>query len=109
VLSTGTFNHFVLEGASGTDTASSRAEFGAFIQELGIASDSPFARLLWELINDSQSVTWQNIQSAGAVSWATIQASSDGTWAVVNSFENADWTNVNTSETTNWQDTPTTS
>ena len=86
VLATGSFQHFINESASGFDTTSSNTQFGALIQELGIASDSPLARFLWELINDSQSVTWQNVQSAGATNWVV----------------------VNTSETTTWQDVPTT-
>jgi hypothetical protein len=71
----------VQESAAGSDVVVSSVDFSALIQELGLASDSLLARLLWELINDSQSVTWQNINN------------SDGTT----------WTVIDTSETTNWQ------
>jgi hypothetical protein len=107
VLALGTFQSLINESASGLDTPSANAQFNAAIQELGIADDSQLARFLWELINDSQSVTWQNIQSAGATSWAVIQATADGGWTVINSSESADWTDVNTSAGTNWQKIPT--
>jgi hypothetical protein len=72
------------EVASGLDTPLLLTfDFNALIQELGIAIDSPLGRLLWELINDSQSVTWQNIQSAGATGWVTVQATADGSWVVI--------------------------
>ena len=67
------------------ETVAAALEFGVAVQEVVVASDSVLGRLLWELINDSQSVTWQNVQSAGATGWVV----------------------VNTSETTNWQRIPT--
>ncbi len=80
VLARGTFRHFIKEAASGLDTPRSNTNFNAAIQELGIAADSQLARFLWELINDSQSVTWQNVQSAGATNWAVINVSENTTW-----------------------------
>ena len=72
VLATGSFQHFINETASGLDAPSSNSQFNTLIQELGIAVDSPLARFLWELINNSQSVSWQNVQSSGATNWQNI-------------------------------------
>jgi hypothetical protein len=80
------FNAAIEELARGTATARSTVAFGALIQELAIAADSPLARFLWELINDSQSVAWQNIGSSSPTVWQTI-----------NDFEDPDWTPVDTS------------
>jgi len=80
VSAIGIFQHFINESASGLDTTRANADFKAVIQELGIASDSPLAKFLWELINDSQSVIWQNTQSAGVTSWAVINVSENTTW-----------------------------
>jgi hypothetical protein len=78
VLATGSFQYFINETASGLDAPSSNFQFNTLIQELGIAVDSPLARFLWELINNSQSVSWQNVQSAGATNWQNVQSVGHG-------------------------------
>jgi len=46
--------------------------------------DVSAARLIWELIDDSQSVSWQN-----------VNASTDGGWAVTDTSHPTAWVNVN--------------
>ena len=96
-------NGFVNEGASASDSIESMAEFHSSIQELinaasttsaaahFIASvnefaqglDSPTRRLLWEVINTSESTTWDTINNSESTAWGTINTSDTGGWQVI--------------------------
>jgi hypothetical protein len=74
----------IQERVVGRDITNVSTLFAALIQELGIAADSLTARFLWELINDSQTVTWQNIASSSPTAWQTINDADDPNWTPVN-------------------------
>jgi len=72
------------------------------IQETITASDSFFARFLWELINDSQTAGWGNIDTAESTTWATINASQTAGWATVDTAETAGWAEIDSSNPNTW-------
>lgn len=58
-----TFSAAVIESAEATETILALSVFLAAITEGAVAVDQITARLLWELIDDSQSVSWQLINT----------------------------------------------
>jgi hypothetical protein len=72
------------------------------IQETVTASDSFYARFLWELINDSQSANWGNIDTAESTTWATINAAQTAGWATIDTAESTDWELINDSNPNTW-------
>jgi hypothetical protein len=48
------------------------AAFIASITESATGTDTVNGRRLWELIDDSQSVTWQNVDNSESTTWTVI-------------------------------------
>ncbi len=71
------------EGATGSDRTSTLPIYAVSVAELAGASDSVLGRLLWELINDSQSVTWNLINAQNSDTWSVINTSDSTTWNVI--------------------------
>ena len=76
-----TFNASVSELAVALDRVYAYALFLCVISESSTALDVNTARLLWELINDSQTAGWQTINAAQSTTWATINDSAPNTWS----------------------------
>jgi hypothetical protein len=77
------YNSAVSETGTATDAISSVQTFVSFIVETGTVTDSLSQRLLWELIDDSQTVNWVVINASTATSWGTIDNSQTNTWTVI--------------------------
>jgi len=72
------------------------------IQEAVTASDSFFARFLWELIQDSQSANWGNIDNSESTTWATIGAAQTAGWSTIDTSEPAGWATIDDSNPNTW-------
>jgi hypothetical protein len=93
---------FVEESGSATDSVFATQVFLCAIQETITASDSFFARFLWELINDSQTAGWANIDTAESTTWATINAAQTAGWTTIDTAESAGWSQVDDSQAADW-------
>jgi len=101
-IAAATFAVLLEEFGSVIDGAVVTQVFLCAIQETITASDSFFARFLWELINDSQTAAWVNIDTSESTTWATINAAQTVSWATINTAESADWAEINTSNPNTW-------
>jgi hypothetical protein len=78
-----TFNAPVAETATATDAVSPPGSiYNAPVSETVTISDLVLALFLWNLIDDSQSVTWQNINSSPGTTWSPIDTDPDTGWSV---------------------------
>jgi hypothetical protein len=77
------FASLVEESGAGTEIVRTKALFSALLRELGVAADSVQGRLLWEVINDSQSVTWQNVSSDPGTTWQVIATADNPGWQII--------------------------
>jgi len=66
------FSTSITETGTATDVVGSTQTFISSIAELATATDSVSMRLLWELIDDSQTANWVAINASNATSWGTI-------------------------------------
>jgi hypothetical protein len=66
------FSTSIAETGTATDVIGSTQTFNSLIAELATATDSVSMRLLWELIDDSQTANWVVINASNATSWGTI-------------------------------------
>jgi hypothetical protein len=78
-----TFSARVNETALTVDTFLASAVFFVTITDGAIAADAFVGRLLWEVINDSQTANWGGINSSQTAAWAAIDDSQSTTWHVV--------------------------
>jgi hypothetical protein len=76
-----TFNAQIAETIAALDQVYAYAVFAAVISESSTIIDVATARLLWELINDSQNAGWQTINTAQSTTWTTINDSVPTTWS----------------------------
>lgn len=79
-----------------------RVAFIASVLESGTAIDAVTARFLWELIDDSQTVSWQNVDSSESTSWGNVQTAQTAAWGTIDTSGDGGWGNVDTSESTDW-------
>jgi hypothetical protein len=77
------FGVLVQESASGSDATTTLPIYSVTVAELARASDSILGRLLWEIINDSQSVTWNLINAQNSDTWSIINTADSTTWNVI--------------------------
>jgi hypothetical protein len=103
-----TFEALIQEFGSVTDVVFVTQVFMCAIQETVTASDSFFARFLWELINDSQTANWGNINTSESTTWATINAAQTAGWATINTSESTTWVIINDSNPNTWTEIGTT-
>jgi hypothetical protein len=104
----------ILESSSAIDSVVAAAVFSSVIYESSSAFDAVLSRFLWELINDSQTVTWQLINSANyvysnAATFSGLSFSGDSfssTGYVQASLPPA-WQNIDSSQTQVWNIIPT--
>ena len=79
-----TFNAPVEETATATDAVSPPGSiYNAPVSETATISDLVLGAYLWNLIDDSQSVTWQNINSSPGTTWSPIDTDPDTGWSVI--------------------------
>jgi hypothetical protein len=78
-----TFEALIEEFGSVTDVVFVTQVFMCAIQETITASDSFFARFLWELINDSQTANWVNTNTSESTTWVIINDSNPNTWTEI--------------------------
>lgn len=65
------------------DSAVAASIFYAYLlAEAGI-TDSPFARFLWEPVDDNQNANWQNINDAQSAGWAQVGTAQSANWQEV--------------------------
>ena len=76
-----TFNAQVAETVTALDQVYAYGLFICVINESGTIIDVATARLLWELINDSQTAGWQTLNTAQSTTWSTINDSAPTTWS----------------------------
>jgi hypothetical protein len=76
-----TFGASVAETAAAQDLVAALVVFFCVVQEASTALDAIAARLLWEVINDSQNASWQTINAAQSTTWTTINDSVPNTWS----------------------------
>ena len=77
------FGAIVAEEALGEDSLLLTVVFFATITDGASAADQIFARLLWELIDDAQTVTWNNINNSQADTWSAVNTSQIDAWQIV--------------------------
>jgi hypothetical protein len=68
---------------TGVDTSVNGLLYLAALQEAATASDSFYARFLWEIIDDAQNANWSNIDTSGNANWAEIDNSSPTVWDII--------------------------
>jgi len=79
-----TFNAPIAETATATDSPLvAPSTFNAPVSETVTISDLVLGLYLWNLIDDSQSVTWQNINSSPGTTWSPIDTDPDTGWSVI--------------------------
>jgi hypothetical protein len=79
------FSNVIAESAAGSDRMSSLPIYGVTVAELVRARDTVLGKFLWDIINDSQTVTWN-----------TINAQGGSVWVVINNSEVTDWQTIKT-------------
>jgi hypothetical protein len=77
------FNAPVSETALAADSVLALAVFFATITDGAVGVDQITARLLWEIINDSQNANWAQINDVQNPGWGTINNAQTTTWSVV--------------------------
>jgi hypothetical protein len=73
----------VSEAITATDVVLNTALYLAFISEGLLAVDVVAGRLLWEVINDSQSAGWATINDNQSTTWQNVSTSVDAGWNVI--------------------------
>jgi len=76
-----TFNAAIAETATALDAVYGYALFICVVSESATAIDVATARLLWEIINDSQNAGWQTLNTAQSTTWSIINDSVPNTWS----------------------------
>jgi hypothetical protein len=76
--------------------------FNASIIESILATDSFFARLFWEPINDDQNADWGTINDNQAPGWSSINNAQTVTWGAINDNQTPGWTEVVDTQNPNW-------
>jgi len=76
-----TFGASIAEMVVASDLAYAYMLFVCIISEGSTVLDVATARLLWEVINDSQNASWQTVNAAQSTTWATINDSAPNTWS----------------------------
>lgn len=66
--------------ANALDAVAALAVFYAALTNHAVGADAVAQRLLWEIINDSQTANWQNISSAQATGWSNIEINGGDPW-----------------------------
>jgi hypothetical protein len=97
------FGAIVIEAALGFSSDSTFERGVGNITDGARAADQIFARLLWELIDDAQTVTWNNINNSQADTWGAVNTSQADAWSNINNSQTDSWGAVNTSQTDAWQ------
>lgn len=73
--------------ASALETLSVQGDFNVALVETGIAVDSASARLLWELINDSQPGVWQDVSAESTGQWQLVSSDAGNTWRIIKTIK----------------------
>jgi hypothetical protein len=76
-----TFNAQIAETVAALDLVYAYALFACVVTESGTVLDVATARLLWEVINDSQNAGWQTLNAAQSTTWTVINDSVPNTWS----------------------------
>jgi hypothetical protein len=76
-----TFNAQIAETVTALDQIYAYMVFICAVTESSTVMDVATARLLWELINDSQNAGWQTLNTAQSTTWTTINNSVPNTWS----------------------------
>jgi hypothetical protein len=74
----------VSETTSYADIFSTQVSFAVTVSEAATLLESIARRLLWEIINDSQTVDWQNVNAAQSTTWENINTSQPVDWSNIN-------------------------
>ena len=98
-----TFSARVNETANAIDAFLSIGVLFATITDSAMAADEFIGRLLWEIINDSQSSSWGDINSAQTSAWGTVDSSQATSWGAVNTAATTAWGVIDDSQSTSWQ------
>ena len=79
-----TYNATAFDAATGDDSARALATMFASFAGSATITDSDIANFLWNVINDSQTVTWGAVNtSQSASSWGTIGTGQSSDWTPV--------------------------
>jgi hypothetical protein len=98
-----TFNATVSEGTEALATILASAAFIASITEGAVAADQLVARFLWELIDDSQTVSWGDINNNQTPTWAVIANEQPVNWSALNTDVPPGWSVIYNEQTGLWQ------
>ena len=77
------FHSSIQELINASESTRTAASFIASITEFAQGLDSPTRRLLWEVINDFETVDWNTINTSESTTWSTINTSDTGGWQVI--------------------------
>ena len=104
---TGTFNVNIQELITAADANFPALAYFVFINETLTVIDSPTARLLWELINDTQNADWASINNAQTPGWATIGTAQVPGWVLIPNTQVPGWNKIDDTQSPGWDDVPT--
>jgi hypothetical protein len=60
-------------------------------------------RLLWELIDDSQTANWQNIDDAQTAAWAAIDNAQSSSFSNTSTTQTPGWGTMDNAQTSQWE------
>jgi len=78
-----TYNAAVAETAEATDAFVALVAFVCSLSESADIADQITARLLWEIIDDSQTANWATIDDSQTTTWSNIDDSAPNTWGII--------------------------
>jgi hypothetical protein len=77
------YGALIAELVNASDATGVLPVFSSNVSELARAQDTALAQFLWNIINDSQSVSWQNINTAETSNWQVINTADGTQWQVI--------------------------
>ena len=102
------FNAIALASATALDNFNPAGSiYRVTVPESATLSDSVIGAFLWNLIDDSQSVSWQNVVAAQSVSWSSIDSNQTPGWSNVDNSQSTSWGNIQDDQDPDWTDVPT--
>jgi hypothetical protein len=78
-----TFGATVVEMAEAADAFVALVAFVCTLSESADIADQITARLLWEIIDDSQTANWGTINDSQTTTWSNIDDSAPNTWGII--------------------------
>ena len=103
ITNTAIYNNLLFESGYANDTISAAGSiYHVAVVEALSASDSVSARLLWEIIDDTDDAHWGSIDTSNVPVWSAITTTQTPNWNVITDTQASGWTDVTTTQSPNW-------